>query len=138
MNGYLRPIDNRFQINGVSMPRPHSFSTKQKWLNKDAERNINTGKLILNPICRIYETTWKYKVLRDDQFAIIFNQVFQSSKSNYEKSFKTIDSRNFQSLSYTTYEQDDFVPPEVTPVQQDGHRYYLDITFMFTNVGGDI
>lgn len=137
MNGYLRPIDSRFQINGVSMPKPHSFKTKQKWLNKDSERDINTGKLILNPICRIYETTWNYKLIRDDQFNIITSQVFQSSKSNYQKAFKTLDSRTFQSLTYTTYEQDDFEPPEMIR-GGDGHIYYKDVNFMFTNIGGDI
>ena len=138
MHNYLRPIDDRFQINDVSMPKPHSLLTKQKWLNKDSERDINTGKLILNPICRIYETTWKYKLLRDDQFAIIYNQVCQPSKDNYKKSFKSIDSRTMNTISYTTYEQDDFEPSEVSPVQSDGHRYYQDVTFMFTNIGGDI
>lgn len=137
MNGYLRPIDSRFQINGVSMPKPHSFKTKQKWLNKDSERDINTGKLILNPICRIYETTWTYKLLRDDQFAILMAQVFQSSKSNYQKAFKTLDSRTLQSLSYTTYEQDDFEPPEMI-MGKDGHMYYREFSLMFTNIGGDI
>jgi len=137
MNGYLRPIDSRFQINSVSMPRPHSFKTKQKWLNKDSERDINTGKLILNPICRIYETTWTYKLLRDDQFKILMDQIFQQGKSNYTKAFKTLDSRTFQSISYTTYEQDDFEPPEMVK-GRDGHMYYLDFSFMFTNIGGDI
>ena len=137
MNNYLRPIDNRFQINGVSMPRPHEFKTKQKWLLKDAERDINTGALIGNPVCRIYETTWKYKLLRDDQFAILMGQVFQANKNNYFKSFKTLDSRTFQSLTYTTYEQDDFEPPEMIK-GADGHMYYLDFQCMFTNKGGDI
>jgi len=138
MYNYLRPIDDRFQINGVSMPRPHSFKTKKKWNNKEAERDVNTGKLILNPVNRIYETTWKYKVLRDDQFAIIRDQVFQESKSNYEKQLKTINSLDMKSISYKTYEQDDFETPEITRVQADGHRYYKDFEFNFTSVGGDV
>lgn len=138
MNNYLRPIDNRFQINGVSMPRPHEFRTKKKWLCEKAERDINTGKLIAKPKIRLYETVWKYKLLRDDQYKIIRDQLFQESKENYEKQFKTIDSETFTSLSYTTYEQDDFEPGKVTSVQPDGHRYYLDFEFAFTNIGGDI
>lgn len=138
MNNYLRPIDERFQINGVSMPRPHSFKTKKKWLNKESERDINTGRLILKPLCRILETTWKYKMLRDDQFEIILNQLQQDSKDNYEKPFKTIDSRNFKILSYTTYEPDDFEAPEFTSVQADGHRYYKEFEIHFTNMGGDV
>lgn len=138
MNNYLRPLDNRFQINGIDMPKPHKFKTNKKWLCKDAGRDINTGKLILTPICRLYETTWKYKLLRDDQFAIIIGQLYQDSKSNITKSFKTINSLNMSILTYTTYEQDDFESPECTPVQSDGHRYYKDFEFKFTNIGGDI
>lgn len=138
MYNYLRPIDNRFQINGVSMPKPHSFKTKEKWLNKDAERDINTGQLILNPVCRIYETTWNYKLLRDDQYQLIIDQVFQSGKNNYKKSFTSLDSRTMGTIRYTTYEQDDFEPPEMIPRQKDGHIYFQNIEFKFTNIGGDI
>ena len=133
MNGYLRPIDSRFQINGVSMPRPHSFILKRKWNNKDANRNINTGQLILNPVNRIYEAVWKYKLLRSDQYNIIYNQVFQASKANYKKTINTLDSNNFTAVTYTTYEQDDFEPPEIIK-GQDGYYYYKDITFNFTSV----
>lgn len=135
MYNYLRPIDNRFQINGIAMPRPNSFKTNRKWNNLDASRDINTGELILNPINRIYETTWTYKLLRDDQFDIIYNQVFQQSKDNYKKQFQTLDTNTFKLLSYITYEQDNFDSPEITNVKSDGHRYYKNITFNFTSVG---
>lgn len=138
MNNYIRPIDDRFQINGISMPRPHSFKVAKKWNNLDAERDINTGHLILNPINRIYETVWNYKLLREDQYRLIYEQVFQDSKENYEKEFKTVDSNTFKQLSYTTYEPDNFDSPIVTSVQSDGYRYYKDIKFSFTSVGGVI
>lgn len=138
MKNVLRPIDDRFRINNISMPRPHQFITKWKWLNKDAETDTETGQVILNPICRKVETTWKYKLLRDDQFMMIYNQVFQQSKDNYKKPFTTLHSVTFRVINYTTYEPDDFVPPECTGVETDGHRYYKNIEFHFTNIGGDI
>lgn len=137
MNNYLRPIDNRFQLNGVSMPRPHKIKVKRKWLNADSHRDINTGALILNPKIRLFETTWHYNVLRDDQLRMILAQVFQESKSNYEKTFSTYDPVTNSVLTYTTYEQDDFEIPESTTRQPDGHVYYTDIEFLFTNVGGE-
>lgn len=134
MNEYLRPIDDRFQINGISMPRPHSFKLKRKWNNLDAERDINTGHLILNPINRIYETTWEYKLLIDDQYDLIYNQVFSSDKANYgNKVIKTIDSNTFHSIEYTTYEQDDFEAPAF--FTKNGHRFYQDVVFQFTSIG---
>lgn len=140
MNNYLRPIDDRFQINGVAMPKPHSFKTKIKWNNKSAERDINTGKLLLNPVNRIAETTWTYKLLRDDQYKILRDEVFKDNKNEYTKKFKSIDSNSFvgdtyKYISYETYEQDDFEAPEMTSIQADGHRYYTDITFNFTSIG---
>ena len=137
---YMRPIDDRFQINGVSMPKPHSFKTKGKWTNKGdgTERDINTGNLILNPVCKIYETTWRYKKLIDTQYQMLYNAIFTTSSSNYKNGFtiKTIDSNTLKCISYTTYEQDDFESPEIA-YTQNGHRVYHDIEFAFTSMKND-
>lgn len=137
---YIRPIDDRFQLGGVSMPRPNKFKTKRKWNNKGdgTERDINTGNLILNPICRVYETTWKYNLLRDTEYLMLYNAIFKSSSSEYKNGFKikSIDSNTLKSISYTTYEQDDFESPEIA-FNRNGHRYYQDVEFAFTSMKND-
>lgn len=137
---YIRETDSRFQINGVSMPKPHAFKTNRKTPNKanGTERDINTGNLILNPLCKIYETKWRYKLLRDTEYIKLYNAVMSSSNSEYKKGFKikTINSNNWKLCSYTTYEQDDFDSPEVAFVR-NGHRYYQDVEFSFTSMKND-
>lgn len=134
MNNYLRPIDNRFQINNISMPKPHEVKVNIKWMNKDAETDVNTGDTILNPVARKVETTWKYKLLRDDQYRIVYNQVFQRNKNNFGgKSFKSWNPNTDNTISYITYEPDNFQQPAVNAVQADGHRYYTDVEFTFTS-----
>lgn len=137
---YIRQIDNRFQIDGVSMPKPHAFRTREKWKNKGdgTERDINTGNLILNPVCKIYETTWKYKKLIDTQYQMLYNAIFTSSNSKYRNGFKlkTINSNNLKCISYTTYEQDDFDSPEIA-YTQNGHKIYHDVEFNFTSMKND-
>lgn len=139
MYNYLRPIDERFKINNVPMPKPHSFRTNSKWVcDSDSGRDVNTGKLIATPKFILHETVWKYKLLRDDQFDLIYRHYHSDNKDMYEKPFCTIDSKTFKQLSYVTYEADNFKSPEFTSVQEDGHRYYKDVEFTFTNVGGDV
>lgn len=134
MRNYIRPIDSRFQINGISMPKPHEVKVNIKWLNNDAENDCNTGNTILNPIGRKVETTWKYKLLREDQYQLIYNQVFQRNKSNYGgKTFKSWNPNTGNTIQYTTYEPDNFETPNVLAVQADGYRYYLDFSFSFTS-----
>lgn len=133
---YLRDIDSRFTINDVSMPKPHGVVVKRKWNNLDADRDINTGAMILNPVNRIYEVTWKYKLLRSDQYDIIMGQVFQASKSNYNnKEFKTYDPNRGTSISFTTYEPDDFTPPDVAFIR-DGYKYFDTFELHFTSIAG--
>lgn len=134
MNNYLRPIDTRFQINGIAMPKPHEVAVNIKMLNDDAYTDINTGDTILNPKGRKVETKWKYKLLRDDQYHLIYNQVFQRSKSNYgDKSFRSWNPNTDEIITYKTYEPDNFEQPEVRAVQADGHRYFLNVEFSFTS-----
>ena len=134
MYNYLRPIDSRFKINNISMPKPHEVTVNIKWMNKDAETDVNTGDTILSPIGRKVETTWKYKLLREDQYEIVYNQVFQRNKSQYgDKSFQSWNPNTRNNISYKTYEPDNFKQPNVLPVQADGYRYYTDIEFNFTS-----
>ena len=136
MNNYLRPLSDDFMLNGKKMPKPHEFKTVHKHPNKDANRCVNTGELIVNPYnIQIYETTWKYKLLRDDQFALIYNEVFSGMDNYATKSFRTLSSDTFRRVEYITYEPDDFQSPEVTSVQSDRHRYYKNVEFHFTSVG---
>ena len=133
---YLRDIDSRFTINNVSMPKPHGVVVKRKWNNLDADRDINTGAMILNPVNRIYEVTWKYKLLRSDQYDILMGQVFQASKSAYNnKAFKTYDPNRRTSITFTTYEPDDFTPPEVAFIR-DGYKYFDTFELHFTSIAG--
>lgn len=137
---YIRKIDDRFQLGGVSMPKPTGFKTKKKWINNGdgTTRDINTGNLILNPICRVYETTWKYKLLRDTEYLQLYNAIFKTSKTDYKNGFtiKTINSNDMKSISYTTYEQDDFESPEIA-FTRNGHVYYQDVEFNFTSMKND-
>lgn len=137
MKNYLRELSNDFMINDIPMPKPHDFKTIKKTPNKDAGRCVNTGELIVNPYnIRIYETTWTYKLIRDDQLALIYNEVFKQGVENFaNKKFLSLDSNTFKHISYITYEQDDFQAPTVTSVQADGHRYFKDVSFKFTSVG---
>lgn len=136
MKNYLRPLSEDFMLNSKKMPKPHTFKTIHKHPNKDASRCVNTGELIVNPYnIQIYETTWTYKLLRDDQFALIYKEVFSGVKTYASKSFRTLSSDTFRRIEYITYEPDDFHSPEVTKVQSDGHRYYKNVEFHFTSVG---
>lgn len=140
MKDYIRPKDSRFQIDGVSMPRPFQFRTREKWENNGDKttRNINNGSLILHPIGKVYETTWKYSLLIDDDYFMLKDAIFTTSKSKYKKGFKlkTIQRKGkdkLVSLEYQSYEQDDFEEPEIAFVK-NGHTYYQDVEFAFTSM----
>lgn len=140
MNNYLRPIDSRFSIGGVAMPRPHWFKTVREPLWKDTNRDINTGDLILKKVGNAIETTWKWTELRDDQMLIVYNAV-QTSTSKF--SVTTIDSRkssgsNLVSLTYDSYEPNDFEPDYFSSKMIDGHRYYQNVELHLTSVKGSI
>ncbi|MEE3417912.1 MAG: hypothetical protein VZQ62_01065 [Methanosphaera sp.] len=137
MKNYLRPLDNRFTINGVAMPRPHLFKTRRQPITKDASRDINTGALIYKKIGNPLETTWKWKKIRDDQLILVYNAI-QTETGLF--TITTIDSRkssgsNLVTTTYDSYEPDDFDPDYFDDgVYPDGHRYYSDVEIHLTSI----
>lgn len=137
MKNYLRQLDSRFAINGVAMPRPHTFKTRREPLMKDSDRDINTGALIVKKIGNPLETTWKWKIIRDDQLNLVYNAI-QTESSLF--TITTIDSRkssanNLVTTTYESYEPNDFNPDYFDDgVYPDGHRYYRDVEIHFTSI----
>lgn len=126
----LRPIDNRFTIDGVAMPRPNYFIFKDKWINNgdNVETNINNGEVILAPICKKATVIWKYSLISHTQLMILVNAIRATTEAKYKQGFvvKTIDQRFLNSVTFTSYQPDDFEIPQIA-FKRGNEYYYTDV-----------
>lgn len=127
---------NPFTIDGAEMPIPSSWQTNPKIMTTDASRSITTGRLIAKYLQTVWETSWTYKVLYQEDYDKLYNAYILSCDrtKNIEHSFTTLDSNTGEILSYRMYTQDDFSAPLY--MIRDGKRMYTNVTFTFVGVGG--
>lgn len=126
-----------FTIDGKEMPKPSEWTTSPKIMTKDSERLVGSGKLVAPYLCTIWETTWVYKYLTQEQYDLLYDAYITSCARNksVEHNFTTLDSNTGNILSYRMYTQSDFKAPLYRI--KDGKRYYKDVSFAFVGVGGD-
>ena len=138
MAKYTRPIDNNFQIDGVSMPKPHKYLVNYKPMSADAERLIGNGRLVIPYLTTVYEITWEYSKIEEEQYDLIFNQYVKNTTKNksFYHTIKTKDS-NGGIIETEIYTQGDFTAPlaRIDPIT--GNRIYENIKFIFVSLGGD-
>lgn len=123
-------------IDSIPMPRPHAFVTAPKIMTADAERLIGTGRLSAPYLQTVWETTWTYKTLVQEDYDALYDAYILSVARNksIEHSLTTIDSNTGNLLSYTMYTQDDFIAHIYT--MSNGKRQYTNVSFTFVGVGG--
>lgn len=131
-------IDERFKIDGVSMPKPSSYQTNPKILTGDAHRLIGNGRMVVPYVTTVWETTWHYKLIDGAMYDVIYNAYITATVNNKNMyhSLTTIDSNTGNSKTYQIYTQDDFAG-HLYRVKPDGTREYDDVSFVFVGVGGE-
>lgn len=126
-----------FQIDGVDMPKPSSWTTKPNILTAESERLVGNGKLVAPYLTTIWETTWTYKLLSQEDYDKLYDAYITSCirNKNLEHDFSTLDSNTGKQLRYRMYTQNDFNAPLYRI--HNGKRIYKDISFTFVGVGGE-
>lgn len=127
---------NPFMIDGVAMPIPDTWQTNPKIMTSDSHRTVSTGRLVAAYLQTVWETSWTYKVLWQEDYDRLYAAYITSCDANksIEHSFSTLDSNTGRVLTYRMYTQDDFSAPLY--MIRNGRRMYTDVTFTFVGVGG--
>lgn len=127
-----------FQIDGIDMPKPHSYKTITHIITENAERLAGSGRLVADFRGIIYETIWYYKYLSEEDYDKIYDAYVLSCLRNnsIEHTLRTINSNDGKVLEYKIYTQADIDVPLWRYNPKTGKREYRDVTFTFVGVGG--
>lgn len=125
-----------FAIDGIEMPKPSDYITNYKPIYLDSERLPGNGKFVATYLTSVYETTWTYKYLNQEQFDKLFAHIKEvKSTGNIYHTVTTIDSNTGEVITYEFYVPGDFTAPLYRI--KNGVRYYRDVKFVFIGRGGD-
>lgn len=125
-----------FKIDGIDMPKPDVWDVKTNIVTRGSERLIGSGRLVAPFLGIVYETTWVYKYLEEEDYDILYDAYITSCTRNnsVEHDLTTLDSNTGLPLSYRMYTQNNFQAPLYSI--RNGKRVYTEVTFTFVGVGG--
>lgn len=146
----FREITDKFQIDGVNMPTPNSYSTDTQIVStEDSGRLAGNGAMQIDFLTHVFVTTWTYRYMTGDEYDLVYqNYVVSTIKNkNMYHTLKTLNSNGDNSLTYEIYTQDEikallqkrtFKPSYyMGKYFENGVRMYKDVTFTFVGVGGE-
>lgn len=160
----FRPLDDNFQIDGVTVTKPYNFETTIQIISTDdSGRLAGNGAMQIDFLTHVYVTTWTYGYMTGDEYDLIYqNYILNTIKNeNMYHTLKTIDSNTRKSLTYKIYTQDQlkaelykcvtdeqqrkeiFGKLKNEPVSYMGLNFvnevavYKDVVFTFVGVGGE-
>lgn len=126
-----------FMIDGIEMPKPSDWLVNVKPLSSDAERLVGNGRIVVPYLTTVYEVTWTYKYMSQEDYDKVFDAYIGSTvrNKNFYHTLTTLDSNTGGVRTIEVYTQGDFTAPLYRI--KNGKRYYKDVKFVFVSLGGD-